>query len=68
MSLTVNLIAQDVRGECPMCAAEILVAEGTEESEILTCPECQSKLVVDRLQAQSLVLSEAPVIEEDWGG
>ncbi len=67
VSMTMNPLAQEIRGECPMCAADIIAAEGLEESEILTCPECQSKLVVDGRQGQSLFFSEAPAIEEDWG-
>jgi lysine biosynthesis protein LysW len=65
--MSMNQLAMEVRGECPVCAAGIIAAEGVEESEILTCPECQSKLVVDSRQGQSLILSEAPIIEEDWG-
>jgi lysine biosynthesis protein LysW len=38
-----------------------------EEAELLACPECRSILVVDRIEASRLVLSEAPQIEEDWG-
>ncbi|MGB8952254.1 MAG: hypothetical protein WCC06_06270 [Candidatus Aminicenantales bacterium] len=56
-----------VRGNCPVCEA-FVSPEGTiEETEILYCPECQSVLVVDSLTGSHLVLSEAPLIEEDWG-
>jgi lysine biosynthesis protein LysW len=65
--MSMNQLVTEVRGSCPICSAAIIAAEGLEETEILTCPECQSKLVVDSRQGQSLILGEAPLIEEDWG-
>ena len=51
--------------ECPVCAAEIIMAEGSEVGELLTCPECGSELeVIDTDPAR---LAEAPMEEEDWG-
>jgi len=60
-------LAFALRGECPICAASIAPVHGVEETEILTCPDCQSPLVVDGFEGQRLRLSEAPRIEEDWG-
>jgi lysine biosynthesis protein LysW len=54
-------------GTCPVCEASIPVAAGVEESEILTCLECQTILVVDAVEDQDVILTEAPRIEEDWG-
>lgn len=54
------------QGNCPLCAAFILSGRKVEETEILTCPECQTMLVVDRINGKSLILSEAPEIEEEW--
>jgi Zn-finger nucleic acid-binding protein len=54
------------RGNCPLCAAFIFSGRKVEETEILACPECQTMLVVDRVNGKSLILSKAPEIEEDW--
>ena len=54
-------------GECPICAAWISPAGPVEETKILTCGECRSALVVDRREGATLILGEAPRIEEDWG-
>jgi alpha-aminoadipate carrier protein LysW len=50
---------------CPICAAEVALAEGTEVSEILECPECGAELEVESLSPPKL--REAPEEEEDWG-
>lgn len=54
-------------GNCPLCEFTIRPEEGIEESEILACPRCQSPLVVDSVNSESIVFDEAPLIEEDWG-
>ena len=56
-----------ISGECPICDASIVPEERVEESEVLSCPDCQSMLVVDRVHNLALVLQQAPQIEEDWG-
>lgn len=53
-------------GSCPICDAPIALPEKTEESEIINCKECQTRLVVEKLSPK-LVLQQAPAIEEDWG-
>ena len=50
---------------CPMCAAEIELAPGTEKSEILECAECGAELEVESVTPPKLV--QAPEEEEDWG-
>ncbi len=65
--MSTEQLAFSLRGECPICAAGIAPAAGVEETEILTCPDCRSPLVVDGFDGPRLRLSEAPVIEEDWG-
>lgn len=52
---------------CPVCDAPINIAEGTEESEIISCPDCRSRLVVEKIQPSGMVLDQAPEVEEDWG-
>jgi len=54
-------------GECPVCAARLSRPPSIEETEILTCDECRSPLVVDRRIGRQLIFGEAPRIEEDWG-
>ncbi len=50
---------------CPMCAAEVDLAPGTEKNEILECPECGAELEVESVTPPKLV--QAPEEEEDWG-
>ena len=50
---------------CPLCAAEVELAEGTEKSEIIECPECGGELEVESVSPPKLI--EAPEEEEDWG-
>ncbi len=51
--------------ECPVCSAEIILAEGSEQGELLTCPECGSELEIKSTLPPRL--AEAPMEEEDWG-
>jgi Zn-finger nucleic acid-binding protein len=55
-----------LRGNCPLCSAFILSGRRVEQTEILACPECQTMLVVDRVNGKSLILSKAPEVEDDW--
>lgn len=50
---------------CPECAAEIIFEAGTEENEIIVCPDCGVDLEVVSLDPASVEL--APMEEEDWG-
>ena len=50
---------------CPECAAEITLVEGTEVGEILVCPDCGVDLEVLSLEPAKVQL--APREEEDWG-
>ncbi len=54
-------------GNCPICDAKVTAAGDTQETEIITCLECESRIVVDAINGRKLSLEEAPVIEEDWG-
>ena len=51
---------------CPTCDAAVVLPEGTEVSEIISCPECQTRLVVEAV-GKSPQVGVAPAIEEDWG-
>jgi alpha-aminoadipate carrier protein LysW len=50
---------------CPECAADVTLADGTMESEIVACPDCGAELEVVSLEPPTLAL--APEVEEDWG-
>ena len=51
---------------CPTCDAEVVLAQDTEVSEIISCSDCQTRLVVEGVGDKPRV-GIAPVIEEDWG-
>ena len=53
------------RAVCPVCDAELTMAEGTVTDELLECEECGSELVVSGVSPYEL--EEAPQAEEDWG-
>lgn len=53
--------------QCPVCMGDITIPPGTELSEILTCTDCSSRLVVINLTATEALLEQAPEVEEDWG-
>lgn len=54
-------------GTCPVCDAVVTLGADTQESEVVSCSECKSRLVVNEVSANSITLSKAPQIEEDWG-
>lgn len=56
-----------IKTNCPICDAQVTLEKNTEESEIINCPECKTRLVVTSLKEKSATLGEAPKIEEDWG-
>lgn len=51
--------------ECPECAAPIELAASTEVGEILSCPDCGTRLEVRSVAPPKL--EKAPGVEEDWG-
>lgn len=51
---------------CPVCDAEIPIAEGTEQSEILYCWDCSTRLVAIWVEQKNLTLNQAPGIEEEF--
>ena len=52
-------------GECPVCAAEIKLANDAMVSEIVVCEDCGAELEIVGLDP--VKLDEAPSTEEDWG-
>lgn len=56
-----------MKGICPICDAGVTLLGDTEESEIISCSDCKSRLVVQKISKGKATLGKAPVIEEDWG-
>ena len=50
---------------CPECEAKLELEAGTEENEIIVCPDCGVDLEVTALDPATVEL--APMEEEDWG-
>jgi len=57
----------NLQTSCPVCDAQVTVDQSTVASEIITCPDCDTQLVVDSIDDNSVSVSEAPEVEEDWG-
>lgn len=53
--------------DCTVCDAHMQLAVDLCESEVVTCGECKSNLVVDKIVGSTVNLSQAPAVEEDWG-
>lgn len=56
-----------LKGICITCDAVLTFPDNTEESEIISCNDCKSRLVIEKINKQQVTLQEAPVVEEDWG-
>ena len=56
-----------IKTNCPICDAQVILPEKTEESEIISCSDCHTRLVVSNLNGMTATLQEAPKVEEDWG-
>jgi Zn-finger nucleic acid-binding protein len=51
---------------CPVCKAEIELTEATEESEIVYCWDCASRLVAIGVEQNKITLNQAPAPEEEF--
>ena len=56
-----------LKANCPICDAQITLPRNTEESEIISCSDCHTSLVVATIKNGNVTLQEAPKVEEDWG-
>ncbi len=65
--MSLRATKENLGGSCPVCEEVTFLPEEVEESEILTCHDCQSTLVVASIDNCVVTLEEAPVMEEDWG-
>ena len=56
-------------GNCPTCDAQVNLKPNVEVSEVVACPECQTKLEIKSIEKLkgTVELKEAPKVEEDWG-
>ena len=50
---------------CPVCEADVEVADDVVVGEILECEDCSTELEI--ISIIPLVVAEAPEVEEDWG-
>lgn len=57
----------NLSGACPVCDAKVTTPADVEESEIISCKDCDSRLVVAAVNKNTVKLDKAPEIEEDWG-
>ncbi|MCI0447465.1 hypothetical protein L0244_12535 [bacterium] len=58
---------ENVVAACPVCDAEIpLTAAATEESDILYCWDCSSRLIATVVEQNNITLNQAPGIEEEF--
>lgn len=51
--------------ECPVCGAELSLADNVVRGELIECDDCGTELEV--INVDPLELKEAPEAEEDWG-
>jgi alpha-aminoadipate carrier protein LysW len=51
--------------KCPVCDADVKVADDVMTGELLTCSDCGVELEVTSVSP--LAVEEAPEVQEDWG-
>jgi alpha-aminoadipate carrier protein LysW len=51
--------------QCPVCDAELELAEDAVVGELMECADCGSELEVTSIDPPAV--AEAPETEEDWG-
>lgn len=56
-----------MKGICPVCDTRVTLHKNTEESEIISCPDCKTRLVVEKIKENKILFQQAPAVEEDWG-
>jgi len=50
---------------CPVCDAELTLADDAVEGELMECDDCGSELEI--ISLDPVEIAEAPEAEEDWG-
>ena len=63
------VLMKTISANCPVCDAIVTLNSDVETTEVVSCSECKSKLVVESLdeKKQNATLAKAPDVEEDWG-
>lgn len=56
-----------MNGTCSICDGEVKLKGDVHISEVVLCPDCKSRLVVESINKERATLSKAPEVEEDWG-
>lgn len=56
-----------ITGVCPVCDAKVNLNFDVHVSEVISCFECKSRLVVETIDKENAALAKAPDVEEDWG-
>ena len=51
--------------KCPVCDADVKIAEDAMLGELLTCADCGVELEVTSVSPPAV--AEAPEVQEDWG-
>jgi lysine biosynthesis protein LysW len=51
---------------CPVCKAEIELTQATEESEIVYCWDCASRLMAIGVGQNNIKLNQVPAPEEEF--
>lgn len=54
-------------GTCAICDLTITLGPGTQVTEVITCTDCKTRLVVEKIEGDQVTLTQAPAVEEDWG-
>lgn len=49
-------------GVCPSCYAYVMLAPSIRESEVITCGDCRTPLVVEHVSATTASLARTPEI------
>ncbi len=50
--------------ECPVCGTELTLEDDVVPGELKECAECGTELEIESVDP--LIVSEAPVEDEDW--
>jgi len=54
-------------GTCVVCDAQLNIPEGTIVDQVISCKDCSTRMVVKEVTPPTVVLIQAPAVEEDWG-
>lgn len=58
---------KNIQGTCPICDAAVSLVSDSQSSEVISCSDCKSRLVIEKISGKKASLAKAPDVEEDWG-